>query len=261
VKSSSELYDLADANNHYTPVPNEIVECLCSTNLAAHEGRVIACLLRKTFGFHPKDQPNNLRKTCDRISLTQFEQFTGLDRRRICEALGRLTERHIITVLAGRTTQAKTYGINFNLSQWQLVYVARTDRRNYKRKKTILARQDSSSYVARTELVRPARTKLSYPDAHTKEDPKESFKEEQKENTALARGFFPGRPIRYSDRTEDEARKQKELSTYRNKMFKSGLYSQDEISAFIGKSLQELMAIDTARLLASQGKNNATDDG
>lgn len=47
----------------------------------------------------------------------------------------------------------------------------------------------------------------------------------------------------------EEARKKKELSAYRNKMAKSGLYSSDELLSLKDKCIEQLMEIDMVRLL------------
>lgn len=235
---TSDLYNLEE--NHWTPLPNEIVECLCTTTLGAHETRVLTCILRKTFGFHPKDSAKHLRKKLDRIALSQFEAMTGLDRRRVHEALRRLRKRRIITVLAGQDRKAKTYGINFSFSQWKLSYVARTETKRGKHLKSVLAGQDNPSYVARTKLSPAARTELSYPDAHTKET-KENLKERIKESE---------RPFASSGATGVAPEDRKKLSRQRNEMAKSGLYSEDEIIALRDKSVDELETIHAGRVLA-----------
>jgi phage replication O-like protein O len=240
---TSDLYDLEET--HWTPVPNEILDYLCKATLGAHESRVLGCILRKTFGFHPKESAKHLRKKLDRISLSQFEAMTGLDRRRVHEALERLKKRRIITALAGRDRQAKIYGINFSFSQWQLSYVARTETKRGKHLKSVLAGQDKLSYVARTRLSPAARTELSYPDAHTKET-KENLKESLKES-ALDPRPFDGARVRASE--EDRKEDRKKLSAQRNKMAVSKLYTDEELLALRDKSVDELETIHAGRVL------------
>jgi hypothetical protein len=63
---------------------------------------------------------------------------------------------------------------------------------------------------------------------------------------SISKNFEEGRNLM---RTPDEARKQKELSEYRNKMAKSHLYSDDELISFKDKSIEQLREIDNARFL------------
>jgi phage replication O-like protein O len=253
-----DLYDLEE--NHWTPLPNEIVESLCMVTLGAHETRVLWCLLRKTFGFHSKDNPKHLPKKLDQISLSQFEAMTGLDRRRVHEALCRLKERRIITVLPGQDRKAKTYGINFTISQWELSYRARTEAKKGKNRKSVLAGQDKPSYVARTQLSPAAGTDLSYPDAHTKET-KENLKESLKES-ALDPRPFDGARVRASE--EDRKEDRKKLSAQRNRMAVSKLYTDEELLALRDKSVDELETIHAGRVLGrveAVGFAGATSDG
>ena len=75
------------AEDGHIDIANEIGEALCFINLSAYESRILWFIWRKTWGWHKKE---------DRISYTQFEVGTGLDRRHIQRSLKRLQSRLII---------------------------------------------------------------------------------------------------------------------------------------------------------------------
>lgn len=74
--------------NGYTPIANEIMEALCQINLSAYETRILLFILRKTYGWHKKE---------DRISLSQFSKVLHIAIPHICRTLKRLVKRKIIT--------------------------------------------------------------------------------------------------------------------------------------------------------------------
>lgn len=71
--------------------------------LAGRELNVVILILRKTYGFNKKS---------DYISLSQFEQGTGIDRKSICRVLTKLTSNKIIT------KDGSFYGLNKDYSTW-----------------------------------------------------------------------------------------------------------------------------------------------
>jgi len=73
--------------NGFTRLANELLEALARINLSAYEWRTLVALWRKTYGFQKKE---------DRISVSQFQKVTGLDRRHQVRALSSLERRKII---------------------------------------------------------------------------------------------------------------------------------------------------------------------
>lgn len=71
----------------FTKTPNDVLEAKARTNLSAHESRVLAVIERKTWGW---------KKAWDRISLAQYAEETGIDRRLIPRTLHRLHRRRLI---------------------------------------------------------------------------------------------------------------------------------------------------------------------
>ena len=90
--------------NGYTRVSNEILEALCRVNLSPYESRALWFILRKTYGH---------QKKTDRISLSQIEKATGINRGCAGRALRSLRARNMVIGEAGEL------GIQKNYEQWQ----------------------------------------------------------------------------------------------------------------------------------------------
>ena len=73
--------------NGHVDIANEIAEALCQINLSAYENRVVWAIFRKTYGWHKK---------WDRITFSQFQEITDLDRRHIGRTIRRLIGRNIV---------------------------------------------------------------------------------------------------------------------------------------------------------------------
>lgn len=95
--------------NGHVDIANEIVEALSRTYLSPTESRVLWAVIRKTYGWHKK---------MDRISYSQLEELTKLDRWHIAPALKRLVSRNIITQTGNAHTLS--YGLQKNFDAWTL---------------------------------------------------------------------------------------------------------------------------------------------
>ena len=73
----------------YTKIANELLEAFSQIDASGSAWRVFMVVLRKTYGFHKKE---------DRISLTQFEMISKLTRMSVCRGLNELVELKIIIV-------------------------------------------------------------------------------------------------------------------------------------------------------------------
>jgi phage replication O-like protein O len=80
------MEDATTMQINWTAIPNEILDCM--GNLGNAELRVLLAIYRKTTGY---------QKEADVISLTQFEQMTGLMRRHIMTAIDSLLAKNMIT--------------------------------------------------------------------------------------------------------------------------------------------------------------------
>ena len=223
----------------FTKIPHDIMEALIRSNLSSSEARALLFIARQTWGW---------QKESDTIALRQFSNATGIERRNIWQILQILKDARLIVVY-GNDTKAATYRINKNISEWCLSLTKTTAREKRKRRAAVVHKHDKLSSVDTTDLSCTATPGLSCTYTPSEETLKEKEKKD-KESTALRAASLSNsdHPIKDTDRTE-EVRKQKELSNYRNKMFKSGLYSSDELASFLGKTIEELMKIDTERVV------------
>lgn len=107
------------AENGHVDIANEIAEMLARTYLNSTESRVLWAILRKTYGW---------KKKMDRISYSQFEEATGINRRHIADALNSLVRRKIIT-RSGNGYKLE-YGIQKDFDLWVLLPIEATSRLN-----------------------------------------------------------------------------------------------------------------------------------
>lgn len=96
--------------NGHTDIANEIVEVLATINLRPYEWRTLWALWRKTWGWHKKE---------DRISLTQFQEITRLERRHQRKAIKSLIEKNII--IRKRDSYIVSYSFQKDYALWKLV--------------------------------------------------------------------------------------------------------------------------------------------
>ncbi len=94
--------------NGAVPIANELWEALGRTYLSSYENQVLNCILRKTYGWNKKT---------DRISYSQFEEYTGIDRRHTARTLKRLLDRNII--ICQGEGQNLEYGVQKDYERWQ----------------------------------------------------------------------------------------------------------------------------------------------
>jgi phage replication O-like protein O len=89
-------------------IANEIVDHLSSYHLSGNEWMILWVVLRKTWGWHKKE---------DAISLTQFEKTTHLSRPSVKEALNKLVGKKVL-VVGKKVLGINTYSFNKLYSQW-----------------------------------------------------------------------------------------------------------------------------------------------
>jgi phage replication O-like protein O len=91
----------------FSNIPNRLIMVLSKTNFTAYQGRIVWYVIRKTCGF---------RKKFDRISYSQFEAATGLNRWHIGRTLDELMRRRIIICVG--TGYNLEYGIESDFTMW-----------------------------------------------------------------------------------------------------------------------------------------------
>jgi phage replication O-like protein O len=114
------LPDLSETNlkpgeGNFTRIRTSIWEALSKVNLSPYESRLVDVVVRKTFGW------NKVRAW---ISLSQFEQMSGIQRWNVQKVLKRLIEKRII--IRTEHGQRMVYEINQNFAEWK-GYPNRTD--------------------------------------------------------------------------------------------------------------------------------------
>lgn len=102
--------------NGYTAIANEIMDKLMKTRIPGEARQVLDCILRKTYGWNKKQ---------DRISLSQFEKYTGIKKPNIIRALGKLLSMNIIiqkdnaTVIQKDNAVGYVYEFNKDFETWR----------------------------------------------------------------------------------------------------------------------------------------------
>lgn len=89
--------------NGYTRIATEILEKLSEPGINGSEYRITLFVIRKTYGFN---------KTKDRISLSQFEKGTKMNRKQAIETIKSLVGKSILLKENG------VYRLNKNWEQW-----------------------------------------------------------------------------------------------------------------------------------------------
>lgn len=87
----------------------EIVEKFCSYRISGEEWLVLWAILRKTYGWHKKE---------DRISLSQFAVLTGLKRQTVLRAILKLSSKKMIGVIKNDDSGINIYSFNKDFDKW-----------------------------------------------------------------------------------------------------------------------------------------------
>ena len=99
--------------NGYTAIANEIMEALIKYPLPGAQMQCLLLIIRKTYGFH---------KLTDSISLTQFVEWTGINRSAVVRALNNLVKRNMVYKEKGGiksdTIMTSKYRFNKHHKSW-----------------------------------------------------------------------------------------------------------------------------------------------
>ena len=93
--------------NGFTQISNELIEAFQKLHLSGNQGQIMWTIIRKTYGWH---------KDVASISLTTFEEGTGIDRSSLCRCLDAMAEKKIIT--KDNTGNITKYGIQKDYTKW-----------------------------------------------------------------------------------------------------------------------------------------------
>jgi len=98
--------------NGYTSLANELLEELIKINLSGQELRSCLFVIRKTYGYHKKE---------DFISLSQFQLNLSISKIRASQIVKVLVERKILTVTKNINGLTKCYMFNKQYNEWKTV--------------------------------------------------------------------------------------------------------------------------------------------
>ena len=114
----------------HVDIANELIESLMKIHLSGREWQILMVIFRQTWGYcELKDGEKYkdkygfwVKKKIDRISHTQFEKYTGIDRRKIWDILNSLLEKKMIlkTITKNGDSIVCNYGIQKDSSKWRL---------------------------------------------------------------------------------------------------------------------------------------------
>jgi len=129
----------------FTPVPNDALERLAAAGLTGREFRIILVVMRKTWGWS---------KERDKIPLSQFARYTGIDRRKCHALLVSLATQKILkrTVAVKGDRKAIMYSFNGIFSEWKLSPSRGIVEKKGEEKRTVPLQGDSLSPSTATKL-------------------------------------------------------------------------------------------------------------
>jgi phage replication O-like protein O len=107
---SSREVRVADCDEGYTRLANEILETVYKTRINGNAMSVLLAIVRMTYGWN---------KSSDRIAGVQLADETGLSESEVSRALSQLVERRIIECTGDRR-KAKIISINKRVDEWLL---------------------------------------------------------------------------------------------------------------------------------------------
>lgn len=97
---------VADTDDGYTRIANELLEAVMSADLTARQLKVVLAIIRKTYGFGKK---------LDRITNTQIAAMTGIHHTHVCKAKNEMIAMRILV------STGIAVGVNKVVSDWNTV--------------------------------------------------------------------------------------------------------------------------------------------
>jgi phage replication O-like protein O len=128
------------AENGHIDIAHELAEAFYKLQLSGYQWHLLWVIFRQTYGWKKKQ---------DRISITFFQQRTGIDKRNIAHSLSDLTKRKII--VKNNNGFIVSYGIQKDYVKW--IYkplLKSTTRRN----KAELSQEDIQKPLLKSPVVK-----------------------------------------------------------------------------------------------------------
>ncbi|HAR9809031.1 TPA: replication protein [Salmonella enterica subsp. enterica serovar Typhimurium] len=107
---------VADLDDGFTRIANEILEAVMHAGLSQHQLLVFMAVMRKTYGFNKKS---------DWVSNEQLSELTGILPHKCSSAKSALVKRGILT------QTGRVIGINKTVSEWSSLPVKGTEKKPY----------------------------------------------------------------------------------------------------------------------------------
>lgn len=206
IKFQPKEVRMADLDDGYTRIANELLEAFYSSNFTERQFKIIMFVMRKTYGFNKKS---------DFITNTQIAESIGVHHTHICKSKIDLIDRNVL-ILDGRKI-----GINKNLSEW------------------ILAKSANVSQISKSLAKSANKTLAESANAHypNQLNTKDNITKEKKDNnnTVLEATKKPQNKIdfnlvmdAFNDAVEGKFPQVKKLNTARQNAIKKLLKEFDE---------------------------------
>jgi len=133
--------------NGHVDIANELVEAFAKYYPSHSEGQIIWAILRKTYGWHKKEDP---------ISITQIMEMTGISRRMVIYSLQNLEAKRIIIIKRkkgrGIKNEVNTISLQKNYDLWvvqekskQYRKALETRKKSYRKSKDLVVQETVSS--------------------------------------------------------------------------------------------------------------------
>ena len=103
------MEDTPQLGNGFMQIATEIQDALCKVRIPGEARQVLDVVLRKTYGFHKKE---------DRIALSQFVKATNLKNSTVCRAIQKLRAMNLI-IVTKKETDDNYYSFNKKHKEWR----------------------------------------------------------------------------------------------------------------------------------------------
>ena len=95
--------------NGFTAIANELLEALIAYRISGEQMKCLLFIIRKTYGYQKKE---------DAIALSQFSEYTKMNKPAVCRALKSLQNKNMIIIKFDNKV-AKTYQFNKQYKTWK----------------------------------------------------------------------------------------------------------------------------------------------
>lgn len=95
--------------NGHIDIANELAEAFAKFRLSGQEWQVLWVILRKTYGWHKKEE---------KISLSTISKLTGIDRGKVCKIIHSLLEKNVVQKV---NTFPASYSLQKDYEKWKVL--------------------------------------------------------------------------------------------------------------------------------------------